>query len=69
MEYKISVQKDRAAHLVKELGNRIEVIEQDQEWTRVKITIESSSDILSIFHAGVMRGVETTCQAFTSKNS
>ena len=59
MEYKISVQKERASYWMKELGSHVEVVNEDETWAQLKVTIESAGDILSIFHAGVVRGLDT----------
>jgi hypothetical protein len=58
MKYQFSIQNDRVKYLTKELSDKITIISQDDEWTRLEITIESSLEILLVFHAGCRAGVD-----------
>ena len=58
MEYKISVQKDRASRLVSELGKQVEVLNEEGGFTQLRVTIEHTGDVLSLFHAGIMHGLD-----------
>ena len=58
MKYQFSIQNDRVKYLTKELSDKIIIISQDDEWTRLEITIESSLDILLVFHAGCKTGID-----------
>lgn len=58
MKYQFSIQNDRVKYLLNELSNQISIVSQDGMWTKVEITIENSSDVLKVFHAGCRTGVE-----------
>lgn len=60
MTYKIFISDDRVNHLVTELGNKVKVLDKKETstFTPVEVTLESSSDLLNVFHAGVMAGIK-----------
>jgi len=57
MKCKLSILTDRVQYLVDELGSRIELLKQDEQWSEVEITINDSFELLSIFHAGCRAGL------------
>ena len=57
MKYKFSVVNERLEFLIKELKEKISVIEVDKNFTEVEITINEAIDILHVFHAGVNNGM------------
>jgi len=57
MKYKLSVLNERVEFLVKELKEKVSVIEADENFTEVEITINEDMDILRVFHAGVNNGI------------
>ena len=59
MTYKIFISEDRIKFLVKELGeSKVKVLDKkDTSTIPVEVTIESSLDLLNVFHAGVMAGI------------
>jgi hypothetical protein len=56
MKYQLLVLNNRLTFLQKELDNRLTVLETENNFTRIEITINGDGDILSVFHAGVMCG-------------
>jgi hypothetical protein len=56
MKYQLLVLTERLTFLQKELDNRLTVLETENNFTRIEITINDGMDILSVFHAGVMCG-------------
>jgi len=58
MIYEFVMMKDRAPFLVKELGDKVTVGEDYKEdMVTVTVNIESSTDLLSFFHAGIKYGM------------
>ncbi len=59
MTYELVVLKERVQYLVDELGDRIVV---GEDWmvdmVQIKITINTSTDLLDVFHAGVRHGID-----------
>ena len=58
MKYIFSIQNERVKYLTKELSDRVTIINQDDKWTQLEITIESSIDVLQVFHEGCKAGVD-----------
>ena len=59
MNYEFVMFKDRAPFLVKELSDKITIGEDHkEEFVNVSVNIESSTDLLSFFHAGIKYGME-----------
>jgi hypothetical protein len=58
MKHQFSIQTPRAKYLIDEMGDRLEIVTQDPEWTRVQITINSGLDLLQVYHAGCKTGLE-----------
>jgi len=58
MKYKFAVTNERVKFLIKELEGNIEVIEVEDNYTRVEITIDEAMDVLRVFHAGVNAGLD-----------
>ena len=59
MNYEFVMFKDRAPFLVKELSDKITIGEDHkEEFVNVSVNIESSTDLLSFFHAGIKYGLE-----------
>ena len=58
MKYQFSIQNDRVKYLITELSNKISIVNQDDKWTRVEISIEENIDLLHVFHAGCRAGVD-----------
>jgi hypothetical protein len=60
MTYKIFISDDRIKFLVNELGeSKVKVLDKkDTSTTPVEVTIESASDLLNVFHAGIMAGIK-----------
>ena len=60
MTYSFYVKKQRAQHIVNELGNRAKIVsEEDKEgFVKVEMNIDSDYDLLCLFHAGVRAGME-----------
>ena len=56
MKYHVLILNERVKSLQDHLGKLITILETNEEFTEVEITIDDSSDILSILHAGVMCG-------------
>ena len=60
MTYTIFVSDDRVKFIVKELGDKAKVID-NPDWkgtvVPVEVTIESASDVLNVFHAGINAGL------------
>jgi len=60
MKYQVLILTERLKYLQEQLDKRITTLEVTEDnFTRVEITIDDSSDILSIFHAGIMCGVNS----------
>ena len=57
MTYKVFVMNDRVKYLSQQLGDRVIVINEENNMTVVEVTINDSMDIISLFHAGVMAGL------------
>jgi hypothetical protein len=57
MKYTLSVLNERVEFWVNELGERIVVGKADEKYTTIEITIDSSTDLLHIFHAGIRAGM------------
>jgi len=57
MTYKVFVINDRVKYLSQQLGDRVIVINEEDNMTVVEVTINDSMDIISLFHAGVMAGL------------
>jgi len=57
MTYKVFVINDRVKYLSQQLGDRVIVINEEDNMTVVEVTINDSMDVLSLFHAGVMAGL------------
>jgi hypothetical protein len=60
MTYEIPVVNDRINYLVAELGDRVKIVRQSNsgDTTWVEITINDSTDVLQLFHAGVHAGAK-----------
>lgn len=61
MTYKIFISDDRVHYLINELGEKqIKVLDKPEGFTTtpVEVTIDSSVDLLSVFHAGVKAGIQ-----------
>lgn len=58
MTYRLCVTKNRIPYLKQQLGDKIVVTnEGDGHINIVEVTIKNNMDALSLFHAGVMAGV------------
>jgi hypothetical protein len=57
MTFKFFVQTKRVDSIFVELPGKSRIIEQDDEWTTVEITINNDIDALSLFHAGCRAGM------------
>ncbi len=59
MIYEFVMLKERAPFLVKELGDKVTIGEDyKNDMIHVSVNIESSTDLLSFFHAGIKYGME-----------
>ena len=59
MTYEFVMFKDRAPFLVKELGDKVTIGEiYKEDMVIVTVNIESSTDLLSFFRAGIKYGLE-----------
>ena len=59
MNYEFVMLKERAPFLVKELGDKVTIGENHKDdFVHVSVNIESSTDLLSFFHAGIKHGME-----------
>jgi len=58
MKYQFSIQTHRVKYLIKEMTDRIKIISQDDEWTKVEIEINNGLDLLQVYHAGCRTGLE-----------
>ena len=59
MNYRIFLVEDRVPFLVKALGDKVGVVETDENGlVTVDVVIESAFDLLQVFHAGVEVGME-----------
>jgi hypothetical protein len=56
--YKMCVTHDRMEFLHTRLGHKIEILETDDEFTTFELRVESSLDILAVFHSGVDYGIK-----------
>lgn len=56
MKYQLSILTERLGPLVNELNDHITILSEDNEFTRVEITINGTVDVLGVFHAGVKCG-------------
>jgi len=68
MEYTFSIQTHRIQPLIDELGEKIKIISQDKEWTKLEVTITDAFDVMRVFHAGCKVGSDTALGYFTEKN-
>tara|TARA_R110000868_G_C10734388_1_gene751878 strand:+ start:723 stop:914 length:192 start_codon:yes stop_codon:yes gene_type:complete len=59
MKYVFFVKTDRVNSIFLELPGKSQIIEQDDEMTKVEVTIESGLDALALFHAGIRVGMDT----------
>jgi hypothetical protein len=57
MIYKLCISKDRIQYLKQQLGDKVVVVGEKDSIHTVEITINSDMDALSLFHAGVMSGI------------
>ena len=59
MKYALFLHTDRAKFLLEDLGENAKVVRQyiddidGFDWTHLEITIDSSIDIMNIFHSGI----------------
>lgn len=51
--YRMVLTHNRFEILHIRLGHRIEILERDDEFTTFELRVESSLDLLSMFHSGV----------------
>lgn len=51
--FKISMTHERFNALDTRLGHKIEVLERDDDFTTFELRVESSIDLLNLFHSGV----------------
>jgi len=52
------VSGERADYIVKEMGSQAQIINTEEDGTRmIEITIESRMDLLNLFHAGIHFGM------------
>jgi hypothetical protein len=52
------VSEERADYIVKEMGSQAQIINTEEDGTRmIEITIESRMDLLNLFHAGIHFGM------------
>ena len=59
MIYEFVMLKERAPFLVKELGDKVTIGEDyKNDMIHISVNIESSTDLLSFFHAGIKYGME-----------
>jgi hypothetical protein len=65
MTYKFSVLTERLEYWMLELNSNIKVIDEAYNFTNIEITINNSTELLSIFHAGVLAG----CDACSAKRA
>ena len=59
MKYQLSFLHERLSFLQSQLGWRITVLNQEGEYTKAEITINDGFDLLNVFHAGIMCGVNS----------
>jgi hypothetical protein len=58
MIYKLCISKDRVQYLKQQLGNNVVVVSEGENTIHtVEITINDDMDALSLFHAGIMAGM------------
>lgn len=61
MKYEIILYKNRMKHLQEQLGDKVKIVKElEDDMMKLEIEIDSSYDILSLFHAGVRAGVSET---------
>jgi hypothetical protein len=61
MTYKLSISPERVKYILREMGDdRVKIIREGDHFTQVEITIRNGFDALSLFHAGVMSGLNAT---------
>lgn len=58
MKSKFSVLNERMQYLIKELGDSLTVLNEDNTFTQVEITFNHPSDVIKLFHAGVHAGLD-----------
>ena len=52
------VGKERADYIIKEMGNQAQIINTEEDGTKViEVTIENRMDLLNLFHAGINFGI------------
>jgi VCBS repeat-containing protein len=57
MVYKLCISKDRVQYLTQQLGDNIVVVSEKDSIHTVEVTINDDMDALSLFHAGIMAGM------------
>jgi hypothetical protein len=57
MIYKLCISKDRVQYLKQQLGDKVVVVGEKNSIHTVEITINDDMDALSLFHAGIMAGM------------
>ena len=55
--YTLNISPDRVPYLVQQLGDKINILGEDQGLIKVSITISSDIDVLYVFHAGTRVGM------------
>lgn len=58
MKFKFFVKTTRVDSIFVELPGKSRIIQQDDEWTTVEVTIDNDIDALSLFHAGCRAGMD-----------
>lgn len=58
MTTRIVVSPDRVDPLIKELDNKVKVVDTFDECKVIEITIDDALDILSVYHAGIRYGMD-----------
>ena len=60
MTYQIPIVNDRINYLIDELGDKVKIVRQSDSGTTtwVDVTINDSTDLLQLFHAGVHAGLK-----------
>ena len=55
MTYKITLKKDRAEIVVRELNNETKIISEPDEygWVKIQVVLNNDWDALQLYHAGM----------------